>query len=238
MTIDAVTKIKEQPRILRFRENRGSPMPTVRQPAAAQKNDKGRLTHGQLVEVRSAQEITATLDADGKLDGVPFMPEMAIHCGRAFRIFRRADITCVEGHGLRRMNSTVFLEDVRCDGSAHDGCQRSCLIFWKEAWLKPVEIADAPSIVGEQSEPADTSALINLPNSRPKPIFVSIDRAGNSDRRPAKLEYPSVRFASSRRRTHDNAVHPDYSAGPSKFAPQISRFKRNWSAYRSEVEVV
>src|ERR1035437_1737289 len=163
ITMDAVAKLKEQPSILRFRESRGSPMPTPRQPTAAQKDDKGRLTHGQLVEVRSAQEIAATLDADGKLDGVPFMPEMAIHCGRAFRVFRRADITCVEGHGLRRMNSTVFLEDVRCDGSAHDGCQRSCLIFWKEAWLKPVEIADAPSIVGEQSEPADTSALINLP---------------------------------------------------------------------------
>ena len=91
------------------------------------------------------------------------MPEMAIHCGGTFRVFRRADITCVEGHGLRRMNSTVFLEDVRCDGSAHDGCQRRCLIFWKEAWLRPVEIADAPSIVDEQSEPADTSALIKLP---------------------------------------------------------------------------
>ena len=163
MTIDTVTKLKEQPRFLRFRESRGSPMPTLRQATAAQKDDKGRLTHGQLVKVRSAQEIAETLDADGKLDGVPFMPEMAIRCGGTFRVFRRADITCVEGHGLRRMNSTVFLEDVRCDGSAHDGCQRSCLIFWKEAWLKSVEIEDAPSIVGEQSESTDTSALFKLP---------------------------------------------------------------------------
>ena len=40
---------------------------------------------------------------------------------------------------MRLMKSAVFLADVRCDGSAHDGCQRNCLIFWKEAWLKPVD---------------------------------------------------------------------------------------------------
>ena len=31
---------------------------------------------------------------------------------------------------------------VRCDGSAHDGCQAGCLLFWKLAWLKA---ADAPA---------------------------------------------------------------------------------------------
>jgi hypothetical protein len=29
---------------------------------------------GELVEVRSAQEILATLDENGELDGLPFMP--------------------------------------------------------------------------------------------------------------------------------------------------------------------
>ena len=94
---------------------------------------------GQLAEVCSETEIRATLDADGKLDGVPFMPEMIRHCGRRFRVARRADKTCVEGYGVRSMHSTVFLENLRCDGAAHDGCQRNCLIFWKEAWLKPVD---------------------------------------------------------------------------------------------------
>ena len=93
---------------------------------------------GQLVEVRSRAEIASTLDANGALDGMPFMPEMAKHCGRRFRVHRRADKTCVEGHGLRRLHSAVFLEDLRCDGASHDGCQRGCLIFWKEAWLKLV----------------------------------------------------------------------------------------------------
>ena len=93
---------------------------------------------GDIVEVRGETEIAATLDASGRFDGLPFMPEMVPHCGRRFRIYRRADKTCVEGLGLRRMQRTVFLEAIRCDGAAHDGCQRGCLMFWKEAWLKPV----------------------------------------------------------------------------------------------------
>ena len=38
---------------------------------------------------------------------------------------------------MRSMKNAVFLEGLRCDGSAHGGCQRGCLFFWKEAWLKP-----------------------------------------------------------------------------------------------------
>lgn len=94
---------------------------------------------GQLVQVRSYTEITAMLDADGKFEGIPFSPEMALYCGTQARVFRRADTTCVEGHGLRQLKTTVFLQDLRCDGEFHDGCQRNCLMFWKEAWLKPVD---------------------------------------------------------------------------------------------------
>jgi hypothetical protein len=116
---------------------------------------KSRYYRGDLVEVRGHREILATLDSEGKLDGVPFMPEMVPCCGRRFRVFRRADKTCVEGYGVRRMRDTVFLEGVRCDGASHDGCQRHCLIFWKEAWLKPVDAGDlglgaSPSAAGDQ----------------------------------------------------------------------------------------
>ena len=78
------------------------------------------------------------------------MPEMAAYCGQTFRVARRAGKTCVEGHGLRRMTETVFLEGVRCDGGAHDGCERDCLIFWKEKWLRldeqPEKQEDLPAL--------------------------------------------------------------------------------------------
>ncbi len=58
---------------------------------------------------------------------------------------------------MRLMGATVFLEDLRCDGSAHDGCQRNCLIFWKEAWLKSVNEQSATDpLVG--SLPSDDYA--------------------------------------------------------------------------------
>lgn len=94
----------------------------------------------QLVEVRSAAEIAATLDANGTLEGLPFMPEMLAYCGRAIRVQRRADRSCVGELGFRRMRGTVFLQGARCDGSAHDHCDRGCLLFWKEAWLKPATV--------------------------------------------------------------------------------------------------
>jgi hypothetical protein len=102
--------------------------------------DRGRsaaFRRGDTVTVRSLEKILATLDPDAKLAGLPFMPEMIPCCGGSFRVYRRADRTCVEGVGLRGMQDTVFLDGLRCDGSAHGGCQRGCLFFWKEAWLKP-----------------------------------------------------------------------------------------------------
>jgi hypothetical protein len=99
------------------------------------------LRPGELVEVRSEEEILATLDANGRLDAQPFMPEMLAFCGRQFRVYKRSDKTCdtISNSGARRMWNTVHLEDARCNGSGHDGCQARCLIYWKEAWLKRVK---------------------------------------------------------------------------------------------------
>lgn len=104
---------------------------------------------GQSLTIRGLEEILATLDSDGKCEGLPFMPEMAPFCDKTFRVHRRAEKTCVEGLGMRGMRNTVFLEGLRCDGSAHDGCQRGCMFFWKEVWLKP---ADLSQVVANHSD--------------------------------------------------------------------------------------
>jgi hypothetical protein len=107
----------------------------------AQQNAKQRavldLRAGEWVEVRSREEILATLDERGCLENLPFMPEMLEYCGQRHRVFKRADKTCnyVRGWSIRRMQNSVHLEGLRCDGAGHDGCQAGCLIFWKEAWL-------------------------------------------------------------------------------------------------------
>ena len=97
---------------------------------------------GDLVKVRSLDEILATLDEKGTLGKLPFMPEMREFCGRQFRVSRRAFKTCVDDTEMRQIDDTVFLEEVRCGGEAHGGCDKSCLIFWKEAWLQPASFTD------------------------------------------------------------------------------------------------
>jgi hypothetical protein len=69
------------------------------------------------------------------------MPEMLRYCGRQFKVKQRAHKVCdtISGTGLNRLESTVLLDELRCDGAAHGGCQAACLIFWKEAWLKRVD---------------------------------------------------------------------------------------------------
>ena len=95
------------------------------------------LRAGELVQVRSEAEILATLDSNGRLGAMPFMPEMLQYCGKQFRVFKRAHKSCdtISKTGGRKMESMVHLTDLYCDGAAHGGCQAGCLIYWKEEWL-------------------------------------------------------------------------------------------------------
>ncbi len=116
-----------------------------------------KLCPGDLVEVRTPGEILQTLDAEGTLDQLPFMPEMVEFCGKRFRVSKRAFKTCYYGThaGLRkfRTDDVVLLQDLRCSGAKHDGCQKACTIFWREAWLRRVEdIVPASGVDPEDRE--------------------------------------------------------------------------------------
>jgi hypothetical protein len=134
------------------------------EPAAvtASENRVLNLRAGELVEVRSEAEILRTLDKNGRYESLPFMPEMREFCGRQFRVYKRADKACdtIEWKTLRRMQNAVHLEELRCNGTAHGGCQAGCLIFWKEAWLKRVDDAsDGPAPVKATSGGATPETL-------------------------------------------------------------------------------
>ena len=122
-----------------------------------------RFRAGDWVRVRSPENILQTLDKDGCLDGLPFMPEMLQFCGRRFRVFKRAHKTCdtVNKTGSRRLDTAVHLEDVRCDGTAHGGCQAGCLLFWKEEWLAAIPRGSWSRATDSSRSPArsTTSAL-------------------------------------------------------------------------------
>ena len=56
------------------------------------------------MEVRSKEEILRTLDKSGRLEGLPFMPQMFQYCGQRFQVYKRAHKTCdtVSGHYVGR----------------------------------------------------------------------------------------------------------------------------------------
>lgn len=109
------------------------------------------LKAGDSVIVRSKADILATLDRNGRCDGLPFMPQMFQYCGQRFKVYKRAHKTCdtVNKTGGRRVTDCIHL-DLRCDGEAYGGCQAACLIFWKTAWLQRVD--DDQFMMGEPDE--------------------------------------------------------------------------------------
>lgn len=112
-----------------------------------------KLRVGEWVEVRSKEEILGTLDKHGRMEGLPFMPQMFQYCGLKFRVYKRAHKTCdwVYTAKSRWLPNGVHL-DLRCDGAAYGGCQAACLLYWKEAWVKRVD---------EQSSVLDQSLMVN-----------------------------------------------------------------------------
>ncbi|MFO0943146.1 MAG: hypothetical protein U0930_20615 [Pirellulales bacterium] len=138
-----------------------------------------RVRRGELVEVRSAEEILTTLDSGGTNGHLPFMPEMLKMLGKQFRVYRRVehfsfdgDETCGDESSVRAFpeNDVVVLENCRCSGQSHGNCKRGCSIFWREAWLKPVQI-DVPKQKGykltEQSKSkANHTAVSGSPDAR------------------------------------------------------------------------
>lgn len=139
------------------------------------------LKPGDVVEIRPPEEILATLDESGARDGVIFMPEMVQYVGRRFTVSKRVEKICdliSPGGGSRRTYGTVLLDDLRCDGSAHAGCQAACKLFFKEEWLVPVADGAAPT-----PPPPSSAAFIPLEavarsSVRPRPPAPAEDESG------------------------------------------------------------
>jgi len=114
------------------------------------------------VEIKSAEEIISTLDDRAELEKLPFMAEMLQYCGKQFSVEARAEKVCDTSHhtGSRKLPESVLLEDLRCDGSAHDGCQAECRLFWKDDWLRRIDSDDVSTVTNGDTE--SSGRLIDL----------------------------------------------------------------------------
>jgi len=126
---------------------------------------------GEWARVRSKDEILATLDRNGRLEELPFMPQMFRYCGQKLRVAKRAHKQCGTQHATvcGSMNDAVVFEDLRCDGQGFGGCEASCLFIWKEAWLKRADetVAEASGSMtnGSGCTEADLLAAAKHPPS-------------------------------------------------------------------------
>jgi hypothetical protein len=116
------------------------PLPAAQGPAEAP--PLLRLQAGERAKVKSLEEIRATLDANGKCQGLAYTPAMEKFCGGTYRVFKRVDLAFDERKWkLSKMRNVVILDGVLCDGQGGldktwTGCDRSCFVWWKEAWLE------------------------------------------------------------------------------------------------------
>jgi hypothetical protein len=99
------------------------------------------LEAGDLVRVKSKEEIEATLDRWKSLKGCSFMSEMWPHCGTTQRVLKRIDRFFDErDYKLKRIRGIVLLEGTMCQGTEMFGrCDRSCFFFWREEWLERLD---------------------------------------------------------------------------------------------------
>jgi hypothetical protein len=117
----------------------------AQQPSAysAQAHTKNRtpLKAGDVVRVRSAEEIQSTLDRFKELKGCAFLEYMWQYCGTTQRVLKPVERFLDErDYKVKKARGIVLLENVICQGTPVFGrCDRACHLFWREEWLEKID---------------------------------------------------------------------------------------------------
>jgi hypothetical protein len=114
------------------------------------------LQPGELVRVKSHQEILATLNTQGKNRGLYFDAEAVPFCGGTYRVRSRLSRIVDEKTGklVQLKNESVILEDVFCQARYSDCrmfCPRAIYSYWREIWLE--RVAEPAAAASKESEP-------------------------------------------------------------------------------------
>jgi hypothetical protein len=131
-----------------FKTSGGRPQPPV---------DVRGLRPGELVQVKTKDEIHATLDERGKNRGLWFDREMLPYCGTTARVRSKVERYIDEGTGrLIELKSDLYILDgVTCSGDLsveRRFCARAIYPWWREAWLRRIDDGGASSADPELRE--------------------------------------------------------------------------------------
>jgi hypothetical protein len=127
------------PARLRFAD--GGSVPVVRGEQVRTPTERLDLQPGDLVEVKSKDEIFATLDSKHRNRGLLFDREMLVYCGRRTRVLRRVNkiIEETSGRMIEMKRDCLILDSFACSGSLNKLCTRAIYGYWREIWLRRVD---------------------------------------------------------------------------------------------------
>lgn len=127
------------------------------------------LVPGDLVRIKSSQEIAETLDQRGKNAGLAFRPVMVPYCGKEYRVAKRVNriISPDTGKMLKLGGNCVILDSVVCTGEMRRFCPRMVYTYWRDIWLTKVGPVEGSS----DHEESDTSLELT---SRPGGSVASV----------------------------------------------------------------
>jgi hypothetical protein len=103
------------------------------------------LQPGEMVRVRSKNEIMQTLNAGHRNRGLFFDVEQVPYCENGnFRVLWRVEKIINEktGRMMKMPNACLILDGVTCSGnlsSCRMFCPRGVYPYWREAWLERVD---------------------------------------------------------------------------------------------------
>jgi hypothetical protein len=125
------------PRLARFAKKKNSEVLNMTQVTI------GILKPGDMVRVRSHEEIQATLDPWKELKGCAFLEYMGEYCGTSQRVLQSMERFLDErDYKVKKARGIILLEGVICRGTPVFGrCDRCCYLFWREEWLEKIESA-------------------------------------------------------------------------------------------------
>jgi hypothetical protein len=121
----------------------GRPYPCVRGTLTKTPRQVMDLQPGETVQVKTQEEIEATLDTRRKNRGLWFDEEMVQYCEGQFKVSKRVEKIINEKTGkmMRLPNDCIVLEGVTCSGHVSSKrlfCPRSIFPYWREIWLKRI----------------------------------------------------------------------------------------------------
>lgn len=108
------------------------------------------LRPGELVRVKSHEEILKTVDSGNKNRGMHWDAELVPYCGGTYKVLKRVNKMIDERTGkmLEMKNPCVVLDTVVCQArysSCRMLCPKSMFPYWREIWLERVAVTSGDS---------------------------------------------------------------------------------------------